>query len=145
MPKPRRILLAEDDPHDAELTLRALRAFDLADLVDVVADGEQALDYLYRRGAYAQRPAGDPAVALLDIKMPKVEGIEVLRTIKSDARLRSIPCVMFTSSREAGDVRASYELGSNAYVVKPVEYAEFRAAIEALGAFWAQVNEPPPA
>jgi CheY-like chemotaxis protein len=144
MSNPRRILLAEDDPHDAELTVRSLRAFDLADRVDVVSDGEQALDYLYRRGAYASRPGGHPAVALLDIKMPKVQGIDVLRAIKSDPTLRSIPCVMFTSSREADDVKKSYELGSNAYVVKPVAYTEFRSAIEALGAFWAQVNEPPP-
>ncbi len=140
----RRILLAEDDPRDLDLTLRALEAKGLADLIDVVHDGEQALDYLFRRGQYADRPAQLPAVAVLDMKMPKVEGVEVLRQVRADPKLCRLPVVMFTSSRQEADVSLSYELGTNAYVVKPVDFSEFRSAIDKLGAFWATVNEPPP-
>ncbi len=115
--------------------------------LDVVHDGEQALDYLHRRGAYADRPTGEPVVILLDIKMPKVSGLEVLREIKSNSaseRLKSIPVVMLTSSREAHDLRESYRLGANGYVVKPVDARQFVQAIKNLGTFWAETNEPPP-
>lgn len=139
----RRILLCEDDPLDVDLTLRALATLGLDQRVDVVRDGEEALDYLYRRGAHAERGGAEPAVIVLDIKMPRVSGIDVLRQIKTDPQLRLIPVVMLTSSRERGDVEASYQSGSNAYVVKPVDYQEFVAAIHTVGAFWASVNEPP--
>ena len=140
----RRILLAEDSANDVELTLTALAEHRLANQVDVVRDGAEALDYLYRRGAYADRPAGNPAVLLLDLKMPKVSGLEVLQAIKSDRSLMTIPVVMLTSSREEGDLVKSYELGVNAYVVKPVEFADFMGAVRHLGTFWALVNEAPP-
>ena len=139
----RRILLCEDDPLDVDLTLRALATLGLDQRVDVVHDGEKALDYLYRRGAYAERGHGDPAVIVLDIKMPRVSGIDVLKRIKADPQLRLIPVVMLTSSREQGDVDASYQSGSNAYVVKPVDYREFVSAIHTVGTFWASVNQPP--
>ena len=140
----KRILMAEDDPNDAELTQAALASSNLANEIVVVTDGAQALDYLYRRGAYAGRANGNPAVILLDIKMPKVDGLDVLRDIRADPALHRIPVVMLTSSREQSDLIASYDLGVNAYVVKPVEFGEFHAAIRALGLFWAVVNEPPP-
>jgi CheY-like chemotaxis protein len=138
-----RILMAEDSANDIELTLAALDEHHLANHVDVARDGEQALDYLYRRGAYAERPPGNPAVLLLDLKMPKVDGLEVLRQVKSDPALKTIPVVMLTSSREEGDVLRSYELGVNAYVVKPVAFADFMDAVRQLGGFWALINEPP--
>ncbi len=138
-----RILMAEDSANDIELTLSALDEHHLANHVDVARDGEQALDYLYRRGAYAERPPGNPAVLLLDLKMPKVDGLEVLRQVKSDPALKTIPVVMLTSSREEGDVLRSYELGVNAYVVKPVAFADFMDAVRQLGGFWALINEPP--
>jgi CheY-like chemotaxis protein len=141
----RQILLADDNPRDVELTLAALADHHLVNEVVVVNDGTQALDYLFRRGAYAARPAGLPAVVLLDLKMPKVNGIEVLRTLKGDPELRTIPVVVLTSSREAPDLTECYRLGANAYVVKPVEFAGFVAAVKQVGAFWALVNEPPPA
>jgi len=140
----KRILLAEDNPEDVELTLAALEENQLANEVVVVRDGAEALDYLYLRGAYATRPEGHPAVVLLDLKMPKVDGLEVLRHLKADAGLRSIPVVMLTSSREESDLVESYRLGVNAYVVKPVEFREFIAAVKNLGLFWAVLNEPPP-
>jgi len=139
-----RILLVEDDPKDVELTLTALDDYHLANEVVVAADGEQALDYLYCRGKYAQRNHENPAVLLLDLKLPKVDGLEVLKQIKSDEQLKLIPVVVLTSSREEKDMVASYELGVNAYVVKPVEFHEFVNAIKELGAFWAVINEPPP-
>jgi CheY-like chemotaxis protein len=111
--------------------------------VVVVSDGAEALDCLYRRGQYAMRPAGHPAVVLLDLKMPKVDGLEVLRVIKGDAKLKSIPVVMLTSSREEPDLTESYKLGVNAYVVKPVDYQEFVKAVTGLGVFWAIINEQP--
>lgn len=140
----KRILLAEDDPNDVELTMTALTDHGMANEVDVVRDGAEAMDYLFRRGQYANRTTGDPAVVLLDIKMPKVDGVEVLRQIKSDPSLRVIPVVMLTSSREERDLFESYRLGANAFVVKPVDFAAFVDAVKQVGAFWAVVNEPPP-
>jgi CheY-like chemotaxis protein len=140
----KRILLAEDNPNDVELTLTALAEFHLANEVVVARDGTEALDYLYRRGSFASRPAGHPAVVLLDLKMPKVDGLEVLRQVKADPNLRSIPIVMVTSSREETDLVKSYELGANAYVVKPVDFQDFVRAVKDLGSFWAVLNEPPP-
>jgi DNA-binding response OmpR family regulator len=139
-----RILLVEDDPKDVELTLTALDEYNLANEVVVAADGEQALDYLYSRGPYMQRPRENPAVLLLDLKLPKVNGLEVLQQIKSDENLKVIPVVVLTSSHEEKDMVASYKLGVNAYVVKPVDFHEFVNAIKELGVFWAVVNEPPP-
>jgi CheY-like chemotaxis protein len=139
----KRILLAEDNPKDVELTLAALGEHNLANEVVVVNDGAEALDYLYRRGKYAMRQEGNPAVVLLDIKMPKVDGLEVLKTIKADPNLQPIPTVILTSSREEKDLVESYQLGVNAYVVKPVDFQEFIKAVSNLGVFWALVNEPP--
>ncbi len=144
MKEPGRILYAEDDDKDVELTLAALEQHNLANEVVVVRDGEQALDYLYRRGQFASRTGVDPVVVLLDLKMPKIDGLEVLREMKSDERLRTIPVVVLTSSREEWDVVESYRLGVNAYVVKPVGFQEFTDAVTALGLFWAIINEPPP-
>jgi CheY-like chemotaxis protein len=140
----RRILLAEDSRNDVELTLAALEENRLANQVDVVRDGAEALDYLYCRGVYAGRPAGNPALVLLDLKMPKVNGLEVLRQIKSDVALQTVPVVMLTSSREEGDLLNSYQLGVNAYVVKPVDFGDFMEAVRQLGGFWAVINEAPP-
>ena len=140
----KRILLAEDNPQDVELTLTALDEHNLANEVVVVNDGAEALDYLYRRGKFAMRADNDPAVVLLDLKMPKVDGLEVLRTIKNDSNLKTIPLVILTSSREEKDLVESYKLGVNAYVVKPVNFQQFIEAVKELGAFWAVVNEPPP-
>ena len=139
-----RILLAEDDPRDIELTLEALSQHHLVNKVDVVNDGEQALDYLYRRGQWHRRSGGSPVVILLDLKMPKVDGLEVLRQVKKDPELQLIPVVVLTSSREESDVTASYNLGTNAYVVKPINFQEFVHAVAELGAFWALLNEAPP-
>ena len=140
----KRILLAEDDPRDVELALEGLGASHLANEVEVVNDGEQALDYLYRRGPFADRPAGNPALILLDLKMPLVSGLEVLREIKQDEELRHVPVVMLTSSREERDLDEAYALGCNAYVVKPVNFRDFIDAVKSLGLFWAVLNEPPP-
>ena len=140
----KRILLAEDSVKDVELTLTALEEKHLANKVDVVRDGEEALDYLYRRGSFQSRPGGNPAVVLLDIKMPKVNGLEVLRQIKSDEKLKTVPVVVLTSSREEQDMVESYRLGVNAYVVKPVDFNQFVDAVKEVGAFWAVINEPPP-
>jgi CheY-like chemotaxis protein len=139
-----RILMVEDDSKDVELTLTALEDYNLANEVVVARDGEEAMDYLYCREAYQTRPDGNPAVILLDLKLPKVDGLEVLRQIKSDANLKLIPVVVLTSSKEEKDMVASYKLGVNAYVVKPVDFHEFVNAIKELGAFWAVINEPPP-
>lgn len=139
----RRILLADDNPNDVELTLEALGEYNLANEVVVVKDGADALDYLYRRGAYKMRTGGDPAVILLDLKMPKVDGLEVLRQIKSEPALKCIPVVVLTSSHEERDLVDSYNLGTNAYVVKPVDFKDFVDAIKGLGSFWAVLNEPP--
>lgn len=138
------ILLVEDDARDLELTLVALEKSQLANEVIVVRDGAEALDYLNREGAHADRSEGNPAVVLLDLKLPKVNGLEVLRTVRGTDRLKSIPIVMLTSSQAESDVVQSYELGVNAYVVKPVEFKQFVSAIADLGIFWAVLNEPPP-
>ena len=138
------ILLVEDNPHDLELTLVALSRSQLANEVVVVRDGAEALDYLMRRGGFAGRPSGNPAVVLLDLKLPKVDGLEVLKEIRTSAQLKSMPVVMLTSSKEEQDLVRSYELGVNAYVVKPVDFADFVRAIADLGIFWAVLNEPPP-
>lgn len=138
------ILLVEDNPRDLELTLSALAKSQLANDVVVVRDGAEALDYLSYRGAYADRTRGQPGVVLLDLKLPKIDGLEVLRTIKTQEDLQSIPVVMLTSSREESDLVRSYKLGVNAYVVKPVGFKEFVDAIGDLGVFWAVLNEPPP-
>jgi CheY-like chemotaxis protein len=138
------ILLVEDNPNDLELTLIALERSQLANEVVVVRDGADALDYLFLRGAYAKREQGNPAVVLLDLKLPKVDGLEVLAEIRNDSGLKSIPVVMLTSSREEQDLIRSYALGVNAYVVKPVDFQEFVRAIADLGIFWAVLNEPPP-
>jgi CheY-like chemotaxis protein len=143
MMKLRRILLAEDNAKDIELSLEALEEFNLANEVVVVRDGAEALDYLYRRGQHAERQDGHPAVVLLDLKMPKVNGMEVLRQLKSDPDLRFIPVVMLTSSREEQDLVRSYELGVNAYVVKPIRFEELIDAVRQVGLFWAVLNEQP--
>ena len=138
------ILLVEDDKRDLELTLIALERSQLANEVVALRDGAQALDYLLREGDHADREEGNPAVILLDLKLPKVTGLEVLEAIKANPSLRSVPVVMLTSSREERDLLKSYDLGVNAYVVKPVEFDDFMAAINDLGVFWAVLNEPPP-
>jgi CheY-like chemotaxis protein len=136
--------MVEDDPRDVELSLNALEDYHLANEVVVVRDGEEALDYLSCRNAYASRSSGNPAVILLDLKLPKVDGLEVLRQIKSDDKLKLIPVVVLTSSHEEKDLVTSYRLGVNAYVVKPVDFHQFVNAIKELGAFWAVINAPPP-
>jgi CheY-like chemotaxis protein len=138
------ILLVEDSPKDLELTLAALERSQLANEIVVCRDGAEALDFLYRRGAYAGRPGLDPAVVVLDLKLPKVDGLEVLAKVKGDPDMRALPIVMLTSSREESDVVRSYALGVNAFVVKPVGFKEFFDAIQDLGVFWAVLNEPPP-
>jgi CheY-like chemotaxis protein len=138
------ILLVEDDPRDVELTLAALDEHNLANQVAVVHDGEEALDYLYCRGKFIGRANGPPVVVLLDLKMPKVSGLEVLKIIKADAQLSSVPVVVLTSSREEPDLIESYKHGVNAYVVKPVDFSEFSKAVKRVGIFWAAINEPPP-
>ena len=138
------ILFAEDSPSDAELTLEALAENHLANRVVHVKDGVEALEYLHCEGKYSQRQPGNPAVAILDIKMPRMDGIEVLRAIRSDPSLKRIPVVMLTSSKEEHDLIRSYDLGINAYVVKPVKFAEFLEAVKQLGSFWAVLNELPP-
>lgn len=140
----RPILLVEDSPRDLELTLAALARCQLANDIIVARDGAEALDYLNARGAYADRQPGDPAVILLDLKLPKVDGLEVLEQVKTNPVQRQIPVVMLTSSREERDLLRSYELGVNAFVVKPVDFNAFFEAIQDLGMFWAILNEPPP-
>jgi len=140
----KRIVLAEDNPHDVELTLAALAEINLANEVVVVRDGAETLDYLYRRNGFADRAPGNPVVLLLDLKMPKMDGLDVLKVLKADEALKTIPVVMLTSSREEQDLVRSYKLGVNAYVVKPVDFRAFIDAVRHLGAFWAVVNEPPP-
>ncbi len=139
-----RILIVEDDPRDVELTLSALADYNLANEVVVTRDGAEALDYLYARGEFAARPSENPAVLLLDLKLPKVDGLEVLQQIRSDERLKMIPVVVLTSSNEEKDMMRSYSLGVNAYVVKPVDFHDFVNAVKELGVFWAVINEPPP-
>lgn len=140
----KRILLVEDDPKDVELTLEALAEHKLANEVAVARDGVEALDYLYRRGSFAKRPAGNPVVILLDLKMPRMDGVSVLRQIKADEQLRLIPVVILTSSRESQDLETCYHYGINAYVVKPVRFLEFVESVKQIGVFWALINQPPP-
>lgn len=140
----RRILLVEDDPNDAELTLTALADHGLANEVFHVEDGADALDYLERAGPFAAREGGEPAVVLLDLKLPKVDGLEVLRRLRASPAHRTLPVVILTSSREESDLLLSYEGGANAYVVKPVAFLDFVQAVKSLGVFWAVVNQPPP-
>src|ERR1700720_3492342 len=139
-----RILMVEDDPRDVELTLTALEEYNLANEVVVTRNGEEALDYLFCRGEFATRSSDNPAVMLLDLKLPKVDGLEVLQQIKSDERLKMVPVVVLTSSHEEKDMMRSYSLGVNAYVVKPVDFHEFVNAVKELGVFWVVINEPPP-
>lgn len=138
------ILLVEDNPDDLDLALRALAKTNLANEVVVVRDGEQALHYLMRKGDFANRTQGNPAVVLLDLKLPKIDGIEVLERIKAEENLRTVPVVMLTSSKMETDLARAYKLGVNAYVVKPIHFAEFIEAVRELGVFWAVLNEPPP-
>lgn len=140
----KKILLAEDSPQDAEMTMEALADHHLSNNIVLVGDGEEALDYLYARGKFAGRTDGNPLLVLLDLKMPKVDGLEVLRVIKNDPDLRTLPVVMLTASREEQDVVKSYRLGVNAYVVKPVGFQKFVEAVKQVGAFWTIHNEPPP-
>jgi CheY-like chemotaxis protein len=144
VPTLKRILLAEDSLNDAELTLAALEEQHIANEVVLVRDGAEALDYLYQRGEFAEVTGDQPDVVILDLKMPKIDGLEVLRRIKTDPNLRCLPVVMLTSSREEQDLARSYQLGVNAYVVKPVDFQQFLASVKQLGIFWAIVNEPPP-
>lgn len=139
----KRILLVEDDLKDVELTLAALEERNLANKVDVARDGEEALQYLFRQGKFQSRPEGNPVVVMLDLKMPKVDGLEVLRRMRNDKLLKFIPVVVLTSSREEKDIIESYELGVNAYVVKPVDFNQFMDAIKDLGIFWAIINQSP--
>ncbi len=139
-----RILIVEDDPNDVELTLTALEEYNLANEVVITRDGQQALDYLHCRGEFNTRAGDNPAVMLLDLKLPKINGLEVLQQIRSDERLKMIPVVVLTSSHEEKDMIRSYQLGVNAYVVKPVDFHEFVNAVKELGVFWAVINEPPP-
>ena len=138
------ILLVEDNLNDIELTTAALKHNHLLNEIVVARHGGEALDYLYRRGSFQRREGGNPIVVLLDLKMPKVDGLEVLRQLKGDPSMKRIPVVMLTSSRQETDLVRSYDLGTNAYVVKPVGFDQFADAIRQLGIFWAVVNEPPP-
>ncbi|HEV2436124.1 MAG TPA: response regulator [Verrucomicrobiae bacterium] len=140
----KRILLVEDNERDVELTLAALEEHNLANEVVTARDGAEALDYLYRRGQFADHANGLPVVVLLDLKMPKVDGLEVLRQMRGDAALKHVPVVMITSSREEQDLVNSYQLGVNAYVVKPVDFQKFLESVKQIGFFWAIINEPPP-
>ena len=144
MKRTQHALLVEDSADDAELMLAALSDYCDPERVVIAKDGEEALDYLYRRGAHAERPPGNPVLILLDIKMPKMDGLEVLRVIKSDPALKTIPVVMLTSSREERDVTSSYRLGTNGYVVKPLLFGELHAVLQKTAAFWLSVNEPCP-
>jgi two-component system response regulator len=144
MNKINRILFVDDSPRDTELALEALEEHNLANEVVALRDGAEALDYLFRRGPFADRPDGEPVVVLLDLQMPKVDGLEVLRQIKGDPKLRVIPVVIMTSSREESDLAKSYQLGANAYVVKPVRFEDFVDAMRSIGTFWALLNDPPP-
>lgn len=139
----KKILLVEDNLNDIELTLDALSEHKLANSVDVVRDGEEALDYLFKRGKYEKRDGGSPTLVMLDIKLPKVSGLEILRQLKNDEKLKKIPIVMLTSSKENSDLEEAYRLGTNAYVVKPVDFHDFVDAVKHLGIFWGLINEAP--
>jgi CheY-like chemotaxis protein len=140
----RPILLVEDSPRDLELTLQALKKCQISNEIVVARDGVEALDFLYSRNSFAGRPPADPAVIMLDLKLPRIDGLEVLEQVKSDPALRHLPVVMLTSSREERDLVRSYQLGVNAFVVKPVSFKDFYQAIQDLGVFWGILNEPPP-
>ena len=144
MQEMKRVLLVEDDPNDVELTMAGLAEYNLANEVIVARDGEEALDFLYHRGKFSGRPNGNPAVVLLDLKLPKIDGLEVLRRMKADDKLKMIPVVILTSSREDRDMVEGYRLGTNAYVVKPVDFHQFVDAVKHIGVFWSIINEPPP-
>ncbi|MGD0886542.1 MAG: response regulator [Thermodesulfovibrionales bacterium] len=144
MPELRRILLVEDDPNDIELIMTGLAENNLVNEVVAVHDGEEALDYLHCRGKFASRTDGHPAVVMLDLKLPKISGLEVLSQMKTDEKLRCIPVVILTSSKENQDIVQGYQLGVNSYVVKPVNFHQFIDAIKLIGAYWAIVSEPPP-
>lgn len=144
MKKLARILLVDDNPNDAEMALEAFAESNLANEVVVVSDGQEALDYLLREGAFAERTPGNPAVILLDLKLPKIDGKEVLRRIRANEKLKLVPVVIMTSSREERDIAEGYQLGVNAYVVKPVDFPSFVEAVKNLGMFWAAINQPPP-
>jgi two-component system response regulator len=144
MNEPVEILLVEDNPNDVELTLRALKKNNFANRIHVVRDGAEALEFLFCTGAYADRDIKNPKVILLDLKLPKVDGLEVLRQVKSDPRTRTIAVVVLTSSREERDVVQSYKLGTNSYIVKPVDFEQFTEAVRQLGLYWLLLNEPPP-
>jgi CheY-like chemotaxis protein len=144
MAKLKQILYVEDSENDIELTTEALRDLSLANEIIIARDGAEALDYLYKRGRFEERPTDPPILILLDLKLPKISGLEVLRTIKNDPALRSIPVVVLTSSREEKDLVEGYRLGVNAYVVKPVDFRQFVQSVRNLGCFWALINEPPP-
>lgn len=141
----RPILLAEDNPNDVELTLTALHSLNLANEIVVVNDGAGVLDFLRRQNEYSNRAAIPPAVIMLDLKMPRVDGLEALRQIRADPALKMLPIVILTSSREENDLVKGYQLGANAYVVKPVDFDQFISAVSQLGVFWGLINEPPPA
>ncbi|MCU1286281.1 MAG: putative sensory transduction regulatory protein [Acidobacteriales bacterium] len=138
------ILLVEDSSADVELTIHALRKENLVNKIDVARDGEEALDYLFFRGAYSARPIGQPKLILLDLKLPKVSGIEVLREIKNNPTLKTIPIVVMTSSKEDKDVVESYKLGVNSYIQKPLDFDQFRETIRHIGMYWLVINQPPP-
>ena len=140
---PKQILLVDDSPRDTEMTLDVLKQNDFAPAIITLRDGAEALDYLFRRGGHAGRDETEPTVILLDLKMPRVDGLEVLRQLKADPHLKKIPVVVMTSSREDRDLARCYELGVNAYVVKPLDFQEFEQAIKLLGNFWLTLNEPP--
>ncbi len=141
----RPILLAEDNPNDVELTLTALHSLNLANEITVVGDGAEVMDFLRRRNAFAARSTPQPALILLDLKMPRVDGLETVRQIRADAALRTLPVVILTSSREEADLVKGYQLGANGYVVKPVDFDQFISAVSQLGVYWALINEAPPA
>jgi CheY-like chemotaxis protein len=138
------ILLVEDDPGDIEMTINALSENNIANEVVIARDGVEALDYIYCRGAFSSRQDVNPIVILLDLKMPKMDGFQVLNQLKSDEQLRSVPVVVLTSSDDANDLEECYKLGVNAYVVKPVRFSKFVEAVKGIGVFWAIINEPPP-
>ena len=140
----KKILIVDDSPNDVELTINTLTKNNLANTIDVAEDGEEALDYLYKRGKFSGRDNGNPTIILLDIKMPKMDGIEALKHIRSNPEFKLIPVIMLTSSGEHRDLIESYKLGANAYVVKPVDITQFMEAIKILGQFWAVINQPPP-